>query len=56
MDPKWWYRAGIAIVVIAFIVLIARASMIAMRPDTAKIERAIDASKDSPPPPAPTAR
>jgi hypothetical protein len=49
MDPKWWYRGGIAILVIAFILLIARASIIGMRPDTAKIERAIDASRGPPP-------
>lgn len=48
MDPKWWYRGLIAIIVVAFLMLIARASIIAMRPDTAKIERAVDASRESP--------
>jgi hypothetical protein len=52
MDPKWWYRGGIAIIVVAFILLMARASIIAMRPDTGKIERAVDASKGPAPAPA----
>ena len=41
MDPKWWYRAGIAALVIVFILLIARTSIIGMRPDTARIDRAV---------------
>jgi hypothetical protein len=41
VDPKWWYRAGFALVVIVFIVLIARLTIVGMRPDTAKIDRAV---------------
>jgi hypothetical protein len=52
MDPKWWYRGGIAIIVVVFILMMARASIVAMRPDTAKIERAVDSSKESPAAPA----
>ena len=41
MDRKWWYRAGIAALVVVFILLIAKTAIIGMRPDTAKIERAV---------------
>ena len=42
MDPKWWYRAGLAVLVVLFIVMIARVTMVSMRPDTRKIDRAVD--------------
>lgn len=41
MDPKWWYRAGLALLVVVFVVLIARMTIVGMRPDTAKIDRAV---------------
>jgi len=41
VDPKWWYRGGIAVLVVVFIVLIARMTIVGMRPDTAKIDRAV---------------
>ena len=41
MDPKWWYRAGFALLVVVFILLIARVTITGMRPNTAKIDRAV---------------
>ena len=41
MDPKWWYRGGVALLVVVFILLMARVSIVGMRPDTAKIDRAV---------------
>ena len=41
MDPKWWYRAGIAALVVVFVLLIAKTSILGMRPDTARIDRAV---------------
>ena len=41
MDPKWWYRAGIAALVVVFILLIAKTTIMGMRPDTTKIDRAV---------------
>ena len=46
MDHKWWYRAGIAVLVVIFILLIARTSIIGLRPDTAKIDRAVGGAPD----------
>jgi len=54
MDRKWLYRAAIAALLVVFILLIARTSIIGMRPDTAKIERAVGGTeKDAPPKAAP---
>ncbi|HEY1326767.1 MAG TPA: hypothetical protein VGI14_07495 [Casimicrobiaceae bacterium] len=39
MDRKWLYRAGLVIVVVAFIVLLARISFVALKPDTARLDR-----------------
>lgn len=53
MDPKWWYRAALAVVIVAFILLIARATIIGMRPDTAKIDRALTDAPAKAAPPSP---
>ena len=50
MDPKWWYRAGFALLVVVFIVLIARLTIIGLRPDTGKIERAVAGETTGVPP------
>jgi len=41
MDRKWLYRAVVAVLVVVFILLIARATIIGLRPDTARIDRAV---------------
>ena len=41
MDRKWLYRAAIAALLVVFILLIAKTTIIGMRPDTAKIDRAV---------------
>jgi hypothetical protein len=40
MDPKWWYRLGLAAVVVAFIVIIVRMSMLAFSPEATHLDRA----------------
>ena len=40
MDPKWWYRLGLAAVVVAFIVIIVRMSMLAFSPEASHLDRA----------------
>jgi hypothetical protein len=39
MDPKWWLRAGLAVVLIAFVLLIARATMMAFSPGQKHVDR-----------------
>jgi hypothetical protein len=51
MEPKWWWRLGIAVVLVAFILLIARTSFLRMRPDTARIDAAVSGAP-APTPPA----
>jgi len=46
MDRKWWYRAAIAALVVVFILLIARTTIIGMRPDTGRIDRAVAGPAD----------
>jgi hypothetical protein len=41
VDPKWWYRGGLVLLVVVFIVLVARMTIVSMRPDTGKIDRAV---------------
>jgi hypothetical protein len=50
IDPKWLLRAALAIVVLGFIVVIARVSILAMKPDTARMERAEAAAVGKAPP------
>jgi len=50
MDRKWLYRAAIAALVVVFILMIARASIVGLRPDTAKIDRAVGGAVDKAPP------
>jgi hypothetical protein len=49
VDPKWWYRAALAVLVVVFIVLIARMTITGMRPDTAKIDRAVGGESSAAP-------
>jgi hypothetical protein len=51
MDRKWWYRAGLAALVVVFVLLVARMTIIGMRPDTSRIERAV-AQPGEPPAPS----
>lgn len=53
MDPKWLYRAGLAVVVIAFIVAIARMAVLGLRPDTARLDRTEATALGKAPPAAP---
>ena len=39
MDPKWLYRAGLVLVIVAFVVVIARMAIIGLKPDTARMDR-----------------
>lgn len=39
MDPKWLYRAALALVIAAFVVVIARMAILGMKPDTERMER-----------------
>jgi hypothetical protein len=39
MDPKWLYRAGLALVIVAFVVVIARMAFIGLKPDTTRLDR-----------------
>jgi hypothetical protein len=40
MDPKWWLRGGLVLVIVAFIVVLAMASILAFKPDPARRDRA----------------
>jgi hypothetical protein len=53
MDPKWFYRAGLVAVIIAFIVLFTRMSMMAMKPDTSRMDREVGAAVKGPQPSTP---
>jgi hypothetical protein len=37
MDRRWWWRIGIALVVVAFVVLIGRMSVLAFKSDAARL-------------------
>ena len=50
MDPRWWLRLGLAAIVIAFIVAIARMSMMAFSPEAAKLDRSESAATGRAPP------
>ena len=55
MDPRWWYRAALAALVVVFILLIARATILGLRPDTAKIDSAVAGDPGKPQAARPTA-
>jgi hypothetical protein len=39
MDPKWWYRGGLLVVLVAFFLLIARGAFLAFKPEATRVER-----------------
>lgn len=51
MDPKWLYRAGLALLIVAFIVVLARMAILGLAPDTTRLDRSEAAAmgKESPP-------
>jgi hypothetical protein len=49
MDPKWWYRAALAALLLAFILMIARVAIVGLRPDTARIDNAVGSPVKPPP-------
>jgi hypothetical protein len=57
MDPKWLYRAGLAVVIVAFVVMIGRVAVLALKPDTARLQQTeAKALGTKPPPAAPATR
>jgi hypothetical protein len=53
MDPKWWYRLGIVVVIIAFIVLITRMTMLAFSPKASHLDQNESAAVGKPAPSQP---
>jgi hypothetical protein len=56
MDRRWWLRLALAAIVVAFVLLIGRATMIAFSPEHKRLDRAeqqlFAQPAPSPPPPA----
>jgi hypothetical protein len=52
VDPKWWYRLGLAAVVVAFVFAIARMTMMAFSPAGLHRDRAEAAAEGRSPAPA----
>ena len=55
MDRRWWLRLAFAAIVVAFVLLIARATMIAFSPEHKRLDRAEQQlfARPAPPPPPP---
>ena len=53
MDPRWWYRLGLALVIVAFIVIVVRMSMLAFSPEASHLDRAEAQAVGKEPPPKP---
>ena len=55
MDRRWWLRLGLLLIVVAFVLLIGRATMIAFSPEHKRLDRAEQQLFAQPaPPPAPS--
>jgi len=57
MDRRWWLRLAFAAIVVAFVLLIGRATMIAFSPEHKRLDRAEQQlfARPAPPPSAPDA-
>jgi len=57
VDRRWWLRLAFAALLVTFILLIGRATMIAFSPEHKRIDRAEQQlfARPPPPPPAPPA-
>jgi hypothetical protein len=53
MDPKWWYRLGIAVVIIAFIVVFTRMTILAFSPKASHLDQNESAAVGKPAPAQP---
>ena len=53
MDPKWWYRLGLAAVIVAFIVALARTAMLQFSPQGLHRDRSEAAAEGRTPPAEP---
>jgi len=56
MDRRCWLRLAFAAIVVAFVLLIGRATMIAFSPEHKRLDRAEQQlfARPAPPPPAPS--
>ena len=56
MDRRWWLRLAFAAIVVAFVLLIGRATMIAFSPEHKRLDRAEQQlfARPAPPPAAPS--
>jgi hypothetical protein len=52
MDRKWWYRIGFVLILVAFVVMLGRASLLAFKPEHSRIERAESGAMGKAAPPA----
>jgi len=55
MDRRWWLRLAFAAIVVAFVLLIGRATMIAFSPEHKRLDRAEQQLFARPAPPPPSA-
>ena len=44
MDPKWWYRGALALIIVAFVIIVTRMASLAFKPEAARIDRAESAA------------
>jgi hypothetical protein len=51
VDRKWWLRLALAAIVVAFVLLIGRATMIAFSPEHKHLDRAEERLLGKPAPP-----